>query len=223
MSPFASLWDAAAARKGGDAALEALLPTPASREELLATPDSVWLSDMSRGVFQAGFNWKVVDRKWPAFEAAFDGFDPARWRMMSDDDLDRLLADKSLIRNGAKLLSVRDNAIFLWDLAQEHGSAARAFADWPRSDHVGLLETLKSRGSRLGGATGQYLLRRRGVDGFMTGGDALKALIREGVIDKAPTSKKAMAAVQAAFDRWSDESGRPFMQVSRVLAMTVPD
>ena len=40
-----------------------------------------------------------------------------------------------------------------------HDSAARAFADWPDSDYVGLLETLKKRGMRLGGNTGQYALR----------------------------------------------------------------
>jgi hypothetical protein len=41
------------------------------------------------------------------------------------------------------------------------------------------------------------------------------------VVDKPPTSKKALAAVQAAFNAWAEESGRDLSQISRVLAMSV--
>ena len=218
---FDRLFEIAAGRKGGAKAFEEILPVMKSADELKAIPDDRWLSMMAKCVFQAGFNWGVVDKKWPGFEEAFDRFDPGRWSMMSDDDLDTLLKDTRVVRHARKLKSVGENALFLRDLAAEHGTAANFFADWPIDDHIGLLKVLKKRGSRLGGATGQYFLRFMGRDGFMTGGDVVKALIREGVVDKAPTSQRDLATVQAAFNHWSAQAGRPLAQISRTLACTV--
>ncbi|MEM8792549.1 MAG: DNA-3-methyladenine glycosylase I [Pseudomonadota bacterium] len=221
MRSFDELFEIAAARKGGAAAFEPTLPEIKTPAELATIPDDRWLSTMTRCVFQAGFNWKVIENKWPGFEDAFEGFPVGRWSLMSDDDLDRLLKDTRVVRHAKKLISVGENAAFLRDLAAEHGSAARCFADWPGTDFIGLLEMLKKRGARLGGNTGQYFLRFMGKDGFMTGGDVSAALIREGVVDKQPSSKRDMAAVQEAFNTWAAESGRPIAHVSKVLACTV--
>lgn len=218
---FADLHARAAARKGGDAALEALLTDPKTAEELAAIPDDRWLSDMTRRIFQSGFNWKVIDSKWDGFEEAFWGFDVGRCALMSDEDLDRLVSDKRIVRNGAKIRSVRDNAAFLQELTAEYGSAAKCFADWPGDDFTGLLEMLKKRGARLGGRVGAIAMRFMGKDGFILSEDVVKALIREGVVDKAPSSRKDMAAVQAAFNAWATQSGRPLSHISRVLAFTV--
>lgn len=218
---FDALFAIAADRKGGPATFEKTLPMVRTAEELAAIPDDRWLSMMAKCVFQAGFNWKVVDNKWPGFEEAFEGFDPGRWSLMSDDDLDRLLKDTRVVRHAKKLASVGENAIFLRDLAVEHGTAARFFADWPVTDYVGLLQVLKKRGSRVGGNTGQYFLRFMGKDSFLTGRDVVTALIREGVVDKQPSSQRDMARVQEAFNHWSAQSGRPLAQISRTLACTV--
>ncbi len=83
------------------------------------------------------------------------------------------------------------------------------------------MDLLKRRGSRLGGLTGQRVLRAQGVDGFILTPDVTAALIREGLMDGPPTSKTALSAIQTAFDVWRAESGRPMMQISRVLALTV--
>ena len=95
-------------------------------------------------------------------------------------------------------------------------------ADWPEDDFVGLWDDLKSRGDRLGGQTGRYFLRFIGRDTPSLSGDVVKALIKAKVVDKAPTSKKALAAVQDAFNAWRGESGRPYCEISRVLACSVP-
>ncbi|MEZ5667087.1 MAG: DNA-3-methyladenine glycosylase I [Alphaproteobacteria bacterium] len=210
-----------AARRGGPDALEALLPQPLPPAELAALGDDRWLSIMTRCVFNAGFNWKVIEAKWPGFEEAFDGFDTGRCAMLSDDDIDRLLKDKRVVRHARKLMSVRENAVFLQGLAAEHGAAGRHLAAWPATDHVGLLDLLKARGSRLGGSTGQYAVRFIGKDSFILSRDVCAALVREGVVDKTPSSRRDMAAVQAAFNRWMDESGRGLTQISRTLAMSV--
>ncbi|MGR3781179.1 MAG: DNA-3-methyladenine glycosylase I [Albimonas sp.] len=222
MTPFKDLWEMARRRKGGHAAVETELPHPATAEALHKVSDSQWLSDMGKRVFSAGFNWKVVEDKWPAFETAFDGFDPWKIRLLSDDALDDLAANRDLIRNRMRMEAIRENAAFLCALSEERRKpAGHVFADWPKTDYVGLLELLKTRGARLGGLTGMYLLRWRGVDGFVLSTDVVAALTREGVIEGAPTSKKAMRAIQTAFDIWHAESGRPMMQISKVLALTV--
>ncbi len=221
MRTFDAILAIAAERKGGPDALEAMLEPPLSPEDLARLPDHRWLALFTRFVFSAGFSWKVIERKWPGFEEAFHGFDVGRCAMMDDAWLDRLLQDTRIVRNGAKVQSVRDNAVFLQDLAREHGSAAKVFAHWPAEDYVGLLDLLKKRGSRLGGTTGQYALRFAGADGFILSRDVVARLIAEGVIDKPPTSKRALAQVQAAFDAWRADSGRSMKEISRVLAMSI--
>lgn len=186
MNSFETIWQRSAARKGGEDALEALMPAVRTADELRAIADDRWLAEMTRRIFQAGFNWSVIEKKWPGFEAAFEGFAPGRCAMLSDDDIDRLLKDKDIVRNAAKILSVRENAVFLCDLAREHGSAAAFFADWPVADFAGLLDVLKKRGSRLSGTTGQYFLRFMGKDSFVMSKDVAAALIGEGVVDKPP-------------------------------------
>jgi len=50
--------------------------------------------------------------------------------------------------------------------------------------------------------------------------DVVTALIAAGVVDKDPTSKKALGQVQAAFNEWKAESGRSLTEISRVLAFS---
>ena len=221
MKSFAALYDRAVKRKGGVKALEALLPTPLTKAKLAKIPDDRWLSMMSKCVFQAGFNWQVVEKKWPDIEATFAGFHPQRWTFMSDDDLERLLRDKRIIRHATKVLAVRENATFLCDLAGEYGSAARFFADWPAEDYAGLLLLLKKRAARLGGTSAQYFLRFMGKDSFILSRDVVTALLREGVVSNDPKSQRDLKLVQAAFNHWQQESGRPLTQISKILAFTV--
>lgn len=221
MRSFAALFEQAAARKGGPAEIETLFPTMKSADELRSIPDHRWLAGMTRCIFQAGFSWRVIETKWPGFEEAFEGFDPARWTMMSDEDFDRLVADKRIVRHPVKIRAVAGNAMLLRTLAEDHGSAAGAFADWPSQDLIGLLALLKAKGDRMGETTAQYFLRYMGKDGFVLSKDVVTALIREGIIDKPSAGKRAMQAIQDGFNHWQKESGRPLAHISRTLAMTV--
>lgn len=220
MRTFDEIFEIAAERKGGADALETMLEPPLSSEELKTISDDRWLSGMARSVFQAGFNWKVVERMWPAFEEVFERFDPGYCAMLNDDQLADLLSDKRIIRNGTKLRSVQENAVFVIDLAREHGSASAFFADWPSETFNELLETMKKQGSRLGGATAQYFLRSMGRDGYILSRDVTARLMAEGVIEKPPGSKTSMKQVQGAFNQWREQSGRSLKEISRVLAMS---
>jgi len=221
MNHFSKLYLLAAMRKGGEAALEALIPEPESAVILARIPDDRWLSAMAKAVFRAGFNWKVVENKWEGTEAAFDGFDPHAVAFMSDDDLDVLMKDTRIIRHWKKLKAIRSNAQFVVDLAAEHGSAAKYFARYPSNDYVGLLDDLKIRASFLSGTTGQYFLREMGKDSFVLSRDVIAALRREKVFDGTATSKSSRTAIQAAFNQWVDDGGKSLTRVSRVLAFTV--
>lgn len=222
MRTFADIYARAAERKGGEEALEALVAEhkPKSRAELLATPDDRWLATMTRCVFQAGFNWKVIDNKWDGFEAAFHRFDPRINAAMSDEEFDAHLKDARIVRNAQKILSVRHNGQFLVDLAAEHGSAAKFFTTWPDEDFAGLLQVMKARAGRLSGETAMRFFRWMGRPAYITSRDVTAALIAAGVVSKPPTSRKDLDAVQAAFNAWSQESGRDLSSLSRVLALS---
>ncbi len=221
MRTFAEILAIAADRKGSEEAVLAAAPVPKSAETLAAIPDDRWLAAMARGIFQAGISWKVVENKWPGIEEAFLGFDPGRVSMMEGEAIDRLVGDTRVIRSGPKIVAIRDNAVFVCEVAAEAGSFGRRIADWPTEDFAGLVEWLGRNGSRLGGTTGQYLLRHMGKDSFILSRDVVARLVEEGVIDGAPGSKKAMAAVQAAFNTWVKESGRNLTTISRVLAQSI--
>ncbi len=211
----------AAKRKGGVAELEKLLPAVKTERALSNIPDDRWLSAMSKRIFQAGFNWSVVENKWLGHEEAFFGFNPHRCAFLSDEDIETLAGDTRIIRNIAKIAAVRENAAFLTGLAKEHGSAAKFLAKWPGSDLAGLLSLLGKQASRLSGSTAQIVLRDMGKDSFILTRDVSAALIREGVVTKKPTSQRDMSAVQTAFNKWHDESERPFAHISLILAFTV--
>jgi 3-methyladenine DNA glycosylase Tag len=185
-------------------------------------PDDRFLAEMTQRVFSAGFAWSVVENKWPDFEKAFLGFEPAKLIFQPDDFWDALLSDARIVRNGAKITSVRENAAFVQEIAKEHGSFGQFLAKWSSSDQVGLLDLLAKRGSRLGGNTGQMFLRFVGWDGFVTSRDVV-ACLRDAGLDIAEEvkSKGDLAKVQAQFNAWAAETGLPYVHLSRICAMSI--
>jgi 3-methyladenine DNA glycosylase Tag len=177
---------------------------------------------MTQRVFSAGFAWSVIENKWPDFEKAFLGFKPAKLTFQPDEFWHGLLTDKRIVRNSAKIMSVRDNAQFVQAIAKEHGSFGKFLSQWPASDEIGLLDLLSKRGSRLGGNTGQMFLRFVGWDGFVTSQDVV-ACLRDAGLDIAEEvkSKGDLAKVQAAFNTWAVESGLPYAHMSRICALSI--
>ena len=220
MRHFNDLFALAAERKGGPDALETLLPAPTPPDALARIPEDRWLAQLTKCVFQAGFNWQVIETKWDGFETAFHGFDVDRCAFLHDEDLDSLMSNTAIVRNGPKIRTVIDNAHFLQSL-RDRGGAGAVLGGWPSTDYIGLLAFMKSGGSRIGGNTGQYAMRFMGRDSYIMSRDVVARLVAEGIIDKQPSSKTAMKAVQAAFNTWMDQSGRSLTEISRVLAMSV--
>src|SRR5713226_828529 len=219
---FAKILDAARTRHGS-AALEARLPTPKTPEQLKATPDDRYLSQMSLRVFRAGLRHSVVDAKWPAFEAVFNQFDPRRVRAMPDEALEGLMGDARLIRHWGKLKAVRDNAAAMLDLAAEHGSFGAWIAAWPGTDIVGLWEALAKNFSQMGGNSGASFLRMVGKDTFVLSPSVVAALKHWGAIQAPPKNRQDRAAVQACFNAWAAATGQPLCHLSMTLGMSVED
>ena len=222
MIPFKTIRARAEKRKGGPKALEKLLPAKPDIKALTKLPDDRILAEMSKRVFSAGFAWSVIEQKWPDFEKAFLGFKPAKLAFQPDEFWDALLGDKRIVRNGPKIMSVRDNAQFVQAIAAEHGSFGKFLGNWPASDEIGLLDLLNKRGSRLGGNTGQMFLRFVGWDGFVTSKDVV-ACLRDAGLDIAEEvkSKSDLAKVQAAFNAWAEETRLPYAHLSRICALSV--
>ena len=221
MDSFDSILQRAQKRKGGVAALESLLPVAVASRELKATTDDRYLAQMTKCIFRAGFVWKIVENKWPGFEAAFNSFDVRSSALLSDEAIEAAMRDERIIRHARKIQSIPKNAQFILDLRAQHGSFGAYLAAWPVTDIVGLWTDLKKRGDRLGGQTGRYFLRFVGKDTPILSVDVVKALIGQKVVDKEPRSQRALAAVQAAFNSWQAESGREMCQISRILACSV--
>jgi 3-methyladenine DNA glycosylase Tag len=178
---------------------------------------------MSRRIFQAGLKHSMVNAKWSAFEEVFHRFDPRRVRAMSDEGLEKLLGDARLIRHWGKLKSVRDNAAAMIEVSEEHRGFGRWLGEWPVDDIVGLWEALAKRFSQMGGNSGPSFLRMVGKDTFILTDSVVAGLRHWGANDKPPKNRSDRAQVQAAFNGWAKESGRPLCQISLILAMSHED
>ena len=222
MLKWQKVHDRALKRKGGEAALAALLPTVRSHRGLARVKDDRCLSEMTRCIFQAGFVWRVVNQKWDGFEEVFFGFPPDRIVMLSPEQIERIGSDERIIRNMQKVLSVQHNARYILDVGREYGSFGKFLAQWPGEDLVSLLGHMKKQGSRLGGMTGQRVLRNLGKDTWIVTGDVVRCLQDAGVdIKDNPTSNREMKLIQDAFNQWHGESGLPLAHLSRIAACSV--
>ncbi|MDG1824978.1 MAG: DNA-3-methyladenine glycosylase I [Henriciella sp.] len=222
MRTFDEILDFAAQHHGSRLAVLEAASNGYLKDDLKTVSDSQYLSEMSQAVFSAGFNWTVIRNKWPGFMEAFKGFEPHAVAFFSDEDMDRLLSNTAIVRNGQKIKATIENARFMVGVIKEHGSFGAFLEKWPEDDQAGLLAYLHKNGSRLGGATAQYFLRFAGYDAWITSRDVCAALVREGVLDKpAATSKSAKAKVDQAFTILHEESGQPRSVISRILALSV--
>lgn len=219
---FAKIRARAAERKGGEAVLKSLLGPVADNAALAKLADDRILSTMAERVFAAGFVWRVIEQKWPGFEEAFLGFEPKRLLFQPDDFWHDLASDKRIVRNPQKIRSVRDNAVFVEHVSKEHGGFGKFLSNWPTDDQVGLTAYLGKHGSRLGGNTGQYLLRWLGWDTFILSQDMILALRDAGLdIGEAASSKKDRAKVQAQINEWAAATKMPRAHISRILSMSI--
>ena len=141
-------------------------------DDVWGTPthdESALFEALTLGVFQAGLSWLVVFNKRDAFRTAFHAFDVARVAAMTERDVDRLVQDRSIIRNRAKIQATVENARamrsasptlakLVTSYATTRLHAPRSYADLPTStpQAVEFAKKLKTQGYRFVGPTSVY-------------------------------------------------------------------
>jgi len=114
---------------------------------------------LSMEIMQAGLSWETVLKKRKALNKAFDCFDVSKIAAYGIQDVARLMADESIIRNRRKIEAVIDNAKTVLALRQTHGS----FAKWLEAHHPQskpeLIKLFKKIFASTGGEiTGEFLM-----------------------------------------------------------------
>jgi 3-methyladenine DNA glycosylase Tag len=97
-------------------------------KQITPTKLADYLEVMTKAVFESGMSWAVVEAKWPGFQQAFHGFEPARIANLSPDEVDALTSDTRIIRNRRKIESTIHNAQTMVALDQEFGGFKRYLA-----------------------------------------------------------------------------------------------
>ena len=119
------------------------------------TPQSLndYLEIMTKAVFQSGISWKVVNSKWPGFQAGFNGFDVASVAAMDESAIDTLAADTRIIRNRRKIAATVHNAQRLIELDEEFGGIHNYFRS--HEDFYAALKDVRKQ-FKFMGDTGTY-------------------------------------------------------------------
>jgi DNA-3-methyladenine glycosylase I len=81
--------------------------------------------------FENGLSWAMVFDKRDAFRAAFHDFEPTAVAAMTADDVERLMADTSIVRNRRKIEATLHNARLL----PGHPLSELAWRHQPRDDY----------------------------------------------------------------------------------------
>lgn len=84
--------------------------------------DNGYLEELTKAIFQAGFSWQVIRKKWSNFQRAFEGFDVDTVAAYDVPDIERLLADPGIVRNGRKIQATVENARTMQALREQYGS-----------------------------------------------------------------------------------------------------
>ena len=147
--------------------------------------------------FQAGLSWRTVLTKRDAFRDAFEDFDPDAVARFGDAELQRLLGDRSIIRNRAKIEATLANAratVALRPTGEPLDAVIRAHAPAPQDpppatwtdvpsttpETLALARELKRKGFRFVGPTTLYALMQACglVDDHLAGCPARPAVER---------------------------------------------
>ncbi len=123
--------------------------------------------------FQAGLSWLTILQKRPAFRRAFHDFDLEIVSAMSDDELETLLQDPTIVRNRQKIFATRANARatialrvrgglpeLIWSFKPAETPVPRTIAEVPTSstESIALSRELRRQGFSFVGPTTMYAL-----------------------------------------------------------------
>ena len=96
-----------------------------------ATDERVLFERLMLEINQAGLSWLTILAKRPAFRVAFAEFEVDRVAAFGPDEIERLLTDRTIVRNRLKIAAAIANAQVIRRLRRSHGS----FAGWLDAHH----------------------------------------------------------------------------------------
>ncbi len=120
--------------------------------------DDEYFEHMSKAVFLAGLNWKVIEKKWPDIKRLFANFSIDEVAQFNDEDIDRLLKDAGMIRSAKKITTIVTNAQTMQKVEQEFGSFANYLQAEKAKTEDTLLKDLHKRFAFLGESTAVIFL-----------------------------------------------------------------
>src|SRR5690554_5431369 len=83
--------------------------------------------------FQAGLSWKTILHRREAFRSALDGFNPEKIAGYTEEKVNSLMLNSSIIRNRNKIKASINNAICFLKIQDEYGSFDNFI--WQFTDH----------------------------------------------------------------------------------------
>jgi 3-methyladenine DNA glycosylase Tag len=223
LESFEQIFNRAAQRKGGKDNLQQLLAQVAVNEQLAELSDDRVLAAFTKKIFQSGFVWSVVEKKWPEFEQLFFNFDLEKILMMPAEMLEQKASDPRIIRNFNKVKTIKANAQMMFEHTPTGQNFAQLIAAWPSDNIIALWAFLKQHGERLGGNTGPYALRALGKDTFLLSRDVEAYFRAQQLITGGLQTKASLHAIQAAFNQWHQQSSMPYAMLSRLIALSTGD
>lgn len=119
--------------------------------------DTDYFDRMSKAIFTAGLNWKMVENKWPAFRKAFSGFSPAKVSRLTEKDVAALMKNQGIVRNEKKIRATVENAKAILAIEKEFGSV-KGYIDSFGGREANLLKELQERFSHVGPSTARMFL-----------------------------------------------------------------
>ncbi len=126
------------------------MPKDQSPPRVKPKDDSGYFEEMTKTVFRSGFSWKVIENKWPNFQKSFAQFSVDKVAAFDERDVDRLLADTSIVRNGRKIESTIHNARALKAIQKEFGSFEKYLRSLDGVGYPAVAKDLKNRFKHLG-------------------------------------------------------------------------
>ncbi len=135
--------------------------------------ESAHLERLTLEAFQSGLSWLTILNKRENFRAAFAGFDAETVAAFGEADVERLMADVGIVRNGRKVdaaianaratVALRDQGgleELIWSFRPDPGPAPRTTADVPTTspESLALSKALKKAGFAHVGPTTMYAL-----------------------------------------------------------------
>lgn len=119
--------------------------------------DDAYFERMTKTLFSAGLNWKVVDNKWPGFRKVFSGFSPLKVSKLSDKNVKTLMKNPEIIRNEKKLKATVHNAGEFLKIRKNFGSF-KGYLDSFEKNERGLLSDIQDRFLHVGPSTARTFL-----------------------------------------------------------------